>query len=276
VNRTTSVPMMTRTKKSPIKRPALRDAGASIQKRFNLLLYERIFFWVVGGALFVGAAISEWLRYYKTVPPNPWLVTGLASVACIIVAIKVVPMIKELRRLQIGLSGEKAVAEKLDELKAKGYQIIHDIPGDGFNVDHVVVGPTGVFVIETKMRSKVDRESPGSTDVAGPDQRVEYDGKTIRVDGFEPDRDPIKQVQALADFIRKLIKDKIGLDIAVRPVVVFPGWWVNEPRPTPPIWVLNDTRLLGYIRNERNELSPERIRTVSTALKDHVRDKVVH
>lgn len=252
---------MARKRKSPIKEPPLRDAGASIQDRFNALLYDRLFFWIVGGAFFVAASVQEWLRYYKNTPPSPKFITGLACVVCVVVAVKVLETMKELRCLQLGLSGEKAVAEKLDELRAHGYHVIHDIPGDSFNVDHVVVGPTGVFVVETKTRSKVE----------GPDARVDYDGQTIRVAGFEPDRDPIKQVRASSDFIQTLIKNKIGLDIAIQPVVVFPGWWVNEPKPTPDVWVLNETRLLGYIKNERNEMSPERIVTVSSAMKDHVR-----
>ena len=253
--------MMARTKKSPIKRPPLRDAGASTRDRCNSLLNERLLFWIVGGAFFIVAAAQEWLRYYKNTPPSPKMITGLACIACFVVAIKVRITMKELHRLALGLSGEKAVAEKLDELRAHGYHVIHDIPGDSFNVDHVVVGPTGVFVIETKTRSKVQ----------GPDARVDYDGKVIRVAGFEQDRDPIKHVRALSDFVRTLIKNKLGLDIVVQPVVVFPGWWVNEPRPTPDVWVLNETRLLGYIKNERNEMRPERVLTVSSALKDHVR-----
>ena len=30
----------------------------------------------------------------------------------------------------------------------------HDFPANQFNVDHVVIGPTGVFAVETKARSK--------------------------------------------------------------------------------------------------------------------------
>jgi hypothetical protein len=37
-------------------------------------------------------------------------------------------------------------------LERQGYQVFHDlaIPGSAANVDHLVVGPTGVFVIDSK------------------------------------------------------------------------------------------------------------------------------
>ena len=58
----------------------------------------------------------------------------------------------------LGYFGERYVAEQLDSLKESGWKIFHDVPGEAhgkkFNVDHVAVGPGGVFVIETKTRRK--------------------------------------------------------------------------------------------------------------------------
>ena len=42
----------------------------------------------------------------------------------------------------------------LEDLRAQGYAVFHDIPGDGFNVDHALIGPAGIFAIETKTRAK--------------------------------------------------------------------------------------------------------------------------
>jgi Nuclease-related domain len=37
-------------------------------------------------------------------------------------------------------------------MERRGYQVFHDlaIPGSAANVDHLVIGPTGVFVIDSK------------------------------------------------------------------------------------------------------------------------------
>jgi len=59
-----------------------------------------------------------------------------------------------LRRKRLGWEGELAVGEQLNGLYAQGYDVFHDLDGGGFNIDHVAVGPAGVFAIETKARVK--------------------------------------------------------------------------------------------------------------------------
>jgi hypothetical protein len=51
-----------------------------------------------------------------------------------------------------GAQGERRTARVLAPLERQGYQLFHDlaIPGSAANVDHLVVGPTGVFVIDSK------------------------------------------------------------------------------------------------------------------------------
>jgi hypothetical protein len=42
--------------------------------------------------------------------------------------------------LMQGREGEKAVGQYLERLRARGYQVLHDIPGENFNIDHVLIG----------------------------------------------------------------------------------------------------------------------------------------
>lgn len=52
-----------------------------------------------------------------------------------------------------GAQGERAVGRILDELRAQGWVVFHDVRWPGrvrANLDHVVVGPAGVFVIDAK------------------------------------------------------------------------------------------------------------------------------
>src|SRR5688572_28353468 len=53
-------------------------------------------------------------------------------------------------RLQRGIEGEERVAALLDSLQPEGITVIHDLEIGRGNADHVLVGPTGVFVVETK------------------------------------------------------------------------------------------------------------------------------
>jgi hypothetical protein len=52
--------------------------------------------------------------------------------------------------LRNGIRGEVRVAGYLAELEPEGYRVLHDVDLGRGNADHVLVGPTGVFVIETK------------------------------------------------------------------------------------------------------------------------------
>jgi hypothetical protein len=51
-----------------------------------------------------------------------------------------------------GALGEQRTARLLASLERHGHQVFHElaIPGSVANVDHLVVGPTGVFVIDSK------------------------------------------------------------------------------------------------------------------------------
>jgi Nuclease-related domain len=47
---------------------------------------------------------------------------------------------------------ERRTARLLDRLTRDGYVIFHDlaVPGSPANVDHLVIGPTGLFVVDSK------------------------------------------------------------------------------------------------------------------------------
>ena len=52
-----------------------------------------------------------------------------------------------------GARAETSAGEELNELRREGFTVMHDIEqrGEG-NIDHLVSGPTGVFLVETKLR----------------------------------------------------------------------------------------------------------------------------
>jgi nuclease-like protein len=59
---------------------------------------------------------------------------------------------EQARTWQRGAQGERHTAHLLRRLARDGYVVFHDlaVPGTGANVDHLVIGPTGVFVIDSK------------------------------------------------------------------------------------------------------------------------------
>jgi hypothetical protein len=59
---------------------------------------------------------------------------------------------EQARSWQRGAHGERRTARLLDRLTRDGYVIFHDlaVPGSPANLDHLVIGPTGLFVIDSK------------------------------------------------------------------------------------------------------------------------------
>jgi hypothetical protein len=59
---------------------------------------------------------------------------------------------EQARTWRRGAHGERRTARLLDRLTRDGYVVFHDlaVPGSPANVDHLVIGPTGVFVIDSK------------------------------------------------------------------------------------------------------------------------------
>jgi hypothetical protein len=56
------------------------------------------------------------------------------------------------RAWERGAVGEEKLANSLDGLLGRGAQVLHDrrIPGSRANIDHIVIAPAGVFVIDAK------------------------------------------------------------------------------------------------------------------------------
>ena len=82
----------------------------------------------------------------------PWAgLVGLVAAALVGWRLRFRPS-EQARTWQRGAAGERRTARLLDRLTRDGYVVFHDlaVPGSPANVDHLVIGPSGVFVIDSK------------------------------------------------------------------------------------------------------------------------------
>jgi hypothetical protein len=132
--------------------------------------------------------------------------------------------LQERRNRLIGYLGERAVAEQLVPLHRDGFQIFHDFPAEAndrkFNIDHVVVGPTGVFAIETKTRRK------GRAREGFKEHEVTFDGQKL-IWPWAEDTHGINQAQSQARWLTELLTKLTGIDLEVKPILALPGWYVK-------------------------------------------------
>jgi len=105
----------------------------------------------------------------------------------------------------VGAEGERKTAAALEPLRAEGFVILHDrkVTGYGGNLDHLVIGPTGLWAVETK-------------NLAG---KVVIHGDTLRVGGHRRDK-IIDQVKQEATIIQVVLGESLAArGLRVTPVI---------------------------------------------------------
>jgi hypothetical protein len=70
-----------------------------------------------------------------------------------------------------GAEGEVATARALDHLSRSGWRAVHDRSREFSNIDHIVVGPGGVFVVDTKNWNGDSTEDPEEFETLGASSR---------------------------------------------------------------------------------------------------------
>ena len=111
--------------------------------------------------------------------------------------------LRHVDRYYKGARGEERVSAILRSLP-DGYHVFNDFATGSGHVDHVVVGPAGVFAVETKNWSG----------------KVTLEGERVLVDGRLPDRAPLKQVEREAAAVKKALSE-LGWSGPVTPVLTF-------------------------------------------------------
>jgi hypothetical protein len=69
----------------------------------------------------------------------------------------------------VGAEGERRTARALRPLLRKGWTVAHDVQRSHENFDHVLVGPPGVLLLETKVRAGTVRLQDGILTIRYPD-----------------------------------------------------------------------------------------------------------
>jgi hypothetical protein len=132
-----------------------------------------------------------------------------------------------LDRRDRGASAEEHVGSVLERLPASEWRVIHDASLGRGNVDHILIGPAGVFTVETKSHP-------------GPVRVGRVHGATIR------------QAQAQ----RKAIERVTG--VSVEPLLVFSRAWVDRPLARRKgVRVLPARMLIGHLTQRAPSLTSE-------------------
>jgi hypothetical protein len=168
---------------------------------------------------------------------------------------------------EMGVLAEEWTAAELSQLDSSRWFVLHDLPGPYGNIDHVVIGPTTIHVVETKWTSSPDKPAflssaarqaeanlqvirthlaaqgvvdrqvhpvllvwgPGSASI---DPEPRQDGETMVVMGPHAQlwRDRIQQID------KGVRPDRVALEAVASPLPAAAGRWsaTNAPVPVDP------------------------------------------
>ena len=256
-----------RPKKAAQKEKILRPPGYQLSMRLEELT-DDLFNKIVGSIVLCGLTGTEAAlatRYFAESFPLPSTIflLGLAAATALPGAIYAVAAYRTLRAahiVRIELRGEQATAEALSEAADVGFRTFHDIPaGEDWKIDHVAVGPKGVFVLETKAM----RQKGSNGDQA--QHEVKFDGHTLAFP-FGSDRDAVIQARRSAKWLSDYLSRKIGQLIPVDTIVVLPGWCVEGRGGN--VKAMNCNYLPKYLRGQNEKLPPEYVSQIAEALEE--------
>ncbi len=245
---------------SPLKDPPLRLPGQSLDEEISQWQNERIINYFIAASSFFMLAFMEWLGYLTHAPRQPILFSICAALAISGLVWRVIYVRRKLRPLKLGLHGERVVGQFLEGFRSRGGRVFHDVPGEGFNIDHVLICPQGIFAIETKTWS-----------LPWPAAKVvNREGKLLKA-GFTPERDPVTQVSAAARWLQDTLSRETGCRFEIRGVVAVPGWTVDTALEHGTVCVIEPKQLPDYIGRQPITLSAMEIRKSAFQLSRYIR-----
>lgn len=119
---------------------------------------------------------------------------------------------------QIGAKGEAQVGRRLERLERRGWRVLHAIPlPSGADIDHLVIGPGGVFTVNTKFHA---------------DARITVGTHVVWVNGFQ--HPYLRNSRHEAAAAQRKLTAALGFSIAVQPVLAFLGARSLTMRDAPP------------------------------------------
>lgn len=253
-------------KRSPLSQHLLRSPGQSLRSELD----DRT--WDLAGYLMALPLIP--LMMYAMQLQQALDAGGVMKISVVLVVVGLVAFgfvffqtLKTLRKvwkLRLGYEAELAMGQELDQLMRQGAVVFHDVPAAGFNIDHVLVAPNGVFAVETKGRSKPNRNR------GAEDAKVIYDGSGLRFPSWVETK-PLEQARRQAAWVSKWLTSAVGDEVTARPVLALPGWFV-ERKSRSDVLPISGREASAILKAKHEALTDSMIKRIEHQLEQRCRD----
>lgn len=249
------------------RRRIRRRAGASANQQYRRLRRDwrkshRTFFIAFGAsALIIYGGLTYAARDHFLI-----FLGGVFAGGCVtlfVAAFQSPP--KWIENYRIGAWGEQKTAGAIAPLMDEGWVVIHDVAHINRNFDHVLIGPAGVFVVDTKNLS-------GTIAIRGESLSATY-GAGRRSDDFGDRlaRQARSQGAELHDVLSRRGQPRIWVTAVVVIWADFPQQCADGDRMT----YLHGDRLVPWLRGQRARLNANQIQQVANALRSGQRRRAM-
>jgi hypothetical protein len=249
--------------------PVLRSPGESTRRRIDRAHREMGAFAVALGTipLALYAALLSYVHFLFL--DLSWMDTGYLgamSAGFILYGSNKIKRLKaRKRRLYVTYEGQMAVAQEVNRLMPDGYRVYHDFPTDRFNIDHIVVGPNGVFTVMAKVIPNFGRNREKS---------LTLDAKRLIV-GKNHDDHTIPYAAFQASWLAKWLLTATGEALSVHSILTVPGWRMKTLRKTS-ILAVEPAAIKDAINGFRwHQLSSKTVRLVCEQLEAKCRMSIL-
>ena len=271
-------------KRLALKHPPLRVPAQSLEARLEEKLMDWFFTVMFAPllTLLLAGLYAFAIRHGANINLSltvPVLLVGIVGVA--LVAMRIARRHRtEVQNLYLGMLAERYVGQQLERSRYLGFSVFHDITDDAdgrtFNIDHIAIGEQGIFVVETKGKSKP---------LKGPTE-VQFDGERLSFsDGTFTDA-PVRQTEANMNYVRDLLfrllreqrnpicEFRNAGQLPVTGMIVYPGWFVKRDGfPKKDLVVTTDKPMLRYLQRCRKILSKQEAKELGDLLGNYLRNE---
>jgi hypothetical protein len=159
-------------------------------------------------------------------------------------------------RWKRGAEGEAKTAKALRALEHDGWRVFHDRASERGNLDHIVLGPPGVFLLETKNLSGVARFEPSGLTIHH-DHAPRSDFTFSRLDGT---------LRGAALRLNRRIEETTQLRPWVQAVVVIWGAFPQGVAEGDRVVYVAGAKLVEWLAEHAPKLSPRDVSLLALAL----------
>jgi hypothetical protein len=252
--------------RTPLTQDLLRGPGDSIRKviqdvddSINTYLMMTLVLPVTCYAVYITD------RYAAKAHAHGVVYVLLAVLPLMYFTFKLAQNLKQRNALRLGLDCEIAVGQELNRLMLGGHYVYHDFLADNFNIDHVVVGPNGVFAVETKGRAKSEKNRETE------DVKVFFDGEALKFPDWT-ERNYLPQARRQAEWLANWLSSAVGEKIPVKPVLVITGWYVTSSKPCDVLLASGKNIHISIPKQRENSLTAEQITRIAHQLEQKCRN----